>query len=109
MSQKYSFLTGDDMYSIRCGVVHNGRCGDLKHNVARVLFALPGPGTLVNCQMNDAYVYGVVEFCKDFIAIVRKWYRDNESNTYVQANVPRLVQFRPMGLAPYVVGMPLIG
>src|SRR5687767_10127805 len=73
MAQQYSFLTGKDMYSIRCGMVHNGRFGDLKHSVARVLFALPGNATFVNCLVNDAYIYSVEEFCRDFVAVVRKW------------------------------------
>ncbi len=31
LGSEFNFLTGDNLWSIRCGVLHNGRFGDLKH------------------------------------------------------------------------------
>jgi hypothetical protein len=106
LGQEFSFVTGDDLYSMRCGVLHNGRFGDLKHNVARVIFALPdaNANVFINCQMNDAYFYSVVEFCRNFTQAVYNWCEKNKENANLKANIPRLMQYRQGGLAPYVVG-----
>lgn len=93
---------------MRCGVLHNGRFGDLKHNVGRVIFALPGQGTFVNCQANDAYIYSVVDFCRNFTNAVYRWFEANREDEILKANLPRLMQYRPNGLAPYMVGMTVL-
>ena len=95
-------VTADDLYSMRCGVLHNGRFGDLKHSVGRIIFALPGGPTFVNCRANDAYFYSAVEFCGYFTEDVHKWMEKHANDSIVQANMPRLVQYRQGGLAPYV-------
>jgi hypothetical protein len=105
LSDAFSFVTPDDLWSMRCGVLHNGRFGHLKHNVARVIFTMPGqPGTFVNCQFNDTYVYSVVDFCRNFTKCVYEWFERNRTNPVVQANIPRLMQYRPGGLDPYIKG-----
>lgn len=103
--EQFSFVTSDDLWSMRCGVLHNGRFGDLKNSVARVIFALPNSGaSFVNCQMNDAYVYSVVDFCKNVTNAVYHWFEANRGNATVEANIPRLMQYRAGGLAPYILG-----
>jgi hypothetical protein len=104
LGSEFSFLTGDDLYSMRCGVLHNGRFGDLKHNVARVVFALPGTLTRVNCRADDAYIYSVADFCRNFTVAVYKWMEANRGNANVRANLPRLMQYRNGGMPPYIVG-----
>ena len=37
------FVTPDDLYSMRCGVLHNGRFGDLKHSVGRLFLRYLAP------------------------------------------------------------------
>ncbi|RWF68718.1 MAG: hypothetical protein EOS26_26925 [Mesorhizobium sp.] len=102
---KLSYVTADDLYSMRCGVLHNGRFGDLKHNVARVIFAIPGSGaTFVNCLAGDAYIYSVVDFCKVFTDAVHQWAEANKGNATIIANMPRLMQYRVGGLSPYIAG-----
>jgi len=44
----FGYVTPDDLWSMRCGVLHNGRFGDLQHSVARVIFALTNSGMLAN-------------------------------------------------------------
>lgn len=100
----FSFVTPADLWSMRCGVLHNGRFGDMKHRVRRVIFTLPGDFTMINCQLNDAYTYSVVEFCQNFTRAVFDWAEANRENEQMKANLPRLMQYRFGGLAPYVVG-----
>ena len=109
LGSDFGWVTGEDLYSFRCGVSHNGRFGDLKHNVARVVFALPGGGIrLQNGRLNDAYVYSADEFCRNFMNAVRRWYDANKDDCNLAANLDRLVQYRAKGLAPYVIGVPLL-
>jgi hypothetical protein len=101
---KFGYLTPDDLWSMRCGVFHNGRFGDMKHSVARVIFALPGGSTFVNCKADDAYIYSVVDFCRNFTDCVYKWFENNKANHIIAGNIPRLMQYRQGGLPPYLVG-----
>lgn len=104
LGEKFNFITGKDMWSMRCGVLHNGRFGDLKHNVARVIFALPDSGTMINCQINDAYFYSVQEFCSGVTDAAFQWMEANKDNKNIVENLPRLMQYRHDGLPPYVGG-----
>jgi hypothetical protein len=61
-----------------------------------------------NNIINDALNLDVMIFCHDVMDGVRDWLRANQNNAVVQINLARIVQFRPQGLAPYMVGMPLI-
>lgn len=105
---EFSFVTPADLYSMRCGVLHQGRYGDLRHNVSRVVFTPPGHASFTNCQINDAYLYGVVEFCKNMCDAAYVWYEANKANPIIEANIKRMMQYYPEGFAPYVVGMPVI-
>ena len=90
-------LTPEDLYSLRRGVLHNGRFGDLKHSFKQVVFALPNEGqTFVNCIVNDAYLHSVIDFCKRFTAIVHGWMAAHVNDPYIQANLPRLMQYREL-------------
>ena len=107
-SEQFGFINGKDLYSMRCGVLHNGRFGDMKNSVGRVIFALPGLGSFVNCRVNDAYIYSVVDFCRNFTGAVHRWFEANKEHDTLKANLPRLMQYRPDGLEPYLVGMKVL-
>jgi hypothetical protein len=108
LSGAYPLLTGNDIYSLRSGVVHNGRFG--AGNFARVLFTVPNSQGNVfhNNIINDALNLDAVQFCKNFVAAARSWLTHQKTDKNVERNLDRVVQFRPAGLAPYMVGMPLI-
>lgn len=109
LDKRFGFLTAEDLWSMRCGVLHNGRFGDLKHNVARVIFALPGTGmTMVNCRVNDAYVYSVVDFCRNFTEIVYSWAEEHRDHDTYKINIEHLMQYRFGGLSPYFSGITVL-
>jgi hypothetical protein len=108
MESELKFATADDLWSMRCGVVHNGRFGDLKHNVARLLFVPANSrAQFTDCKMNDAYVWSVDTFCSLLTAATARWFEKNKSNPTVQSNLPRLMQWYPNGLKPYIDGIPV--
>lgn len=106
----YPGLTSDDLYSMRCGVVHQGRLGHPKMQYSRVLFTLPNPSRNVFHRgvINDAPNLDAVTFCRDVTDAVARWHAATGAEPNVVANLPRLVRFYAQGLAPYLVGVPLI-
>lgn len=110
LANRYPRITDVDMYSLRCGVVHQGRFGHPQMQYARIIFTIPNAQRNVfhDNILNDALNLDAVTFCNDVIEAARKWFADQHNNPVVTQNAQRLVQFRPRGLAPYVVGIPLI-
>jgi hypothetical protein len=109
MSAKFPNLTADDCFSLRCGVVHQGRFGLVGSQYGRVIFLLPSErrNIWIDCVSNDA-IFSVEPFCREVMAAVRDWFATKENDPIVKANLPRLIRVRPTGLAPYIVGEPLI-
>lgn len=107
---KYPNITDADCWSLRCGVLHQGRCGHAKMQYGRILFTLPNRQNNVfhNNIINDALNLDALLFCRDVISCARLWFDGKQNDPIVQNNLPNLVQLRPQGLAPYMVGMPLI-
>jgi hypothetical protein len=109
LGDEFNYVTPDDLYSMRCGVLHQGRFGGMKHSVARVIFFLPGgPATFTNCKLNDAYAYSVVDFCKNMADAVYRWCEKHKNDQTVQANIPLLMQYRATGFPPYVQGITVL-
>lgn len=105
----FNFLTPEDLYSMRCGVLHNGRFGDMKHNVARVVFVPPmeNGNQVADCRSNDAFLYSVVPFCETVTKAVFDWLEQNREDPFVKVNIERLMQYRN-GLPPHIVGAEVI-
>jgi len=106
----YPMITADDMYSLRCGVIHQGRFGHDKMQYRRILFTLPNPQKNIFHKniLNDALNLDACSFCRDILNSVSQWYAAKQNEPNVQANLPRLLRLYPQGLAPYMVGIPLI-
>jgi hypothetical protein len=106
----YSRLTAEDCYSLRCGMLHQGRMGRPGMQYARVLFTLPNADNnyFHNNILNDALNLDLVTFCRDLMAGAQQWYAARVDNPTIAKNASNLVAYRPLGLAPYMVGMPLI-
>ena len=81
LSLKFPNLTASDCYSLRCGVVHQGRMGLAGSQFGRVIFTLPSRrGTAHNCVINDALQFDAISFCNDVLEVVRKWLETAFSN-----------------------------
>jgi hypothetical protein len=50
----------------------------------------------------------VVQFCRSIIAAAREWSTGRADDQFVQRNLPLLVRYRPDGLPPFSVGIPVI-
>ncbi len=110
LADKYRFLTAEDCYSLRCGVIHQGRFGHGGNTFARVIWTIPNERNIVLHRniMNDAFNLDAVRFCRDVVNAARTCFRAAQDTANVHTNLPRLVTFHPTGLAPYIVGLPVI-
>ncbi len=106
----YPEITSLDLWSLRCGVLHQGRLGHAAMQYGRILFTVPNRnGNFFHRNViNDALNLDAITFCRDVLQCVAVWYAAKQSDIHVQANLPRLLKFRLNGLAPYMVGIPLI-
>lgn len=106
----YPNITDEDCYSLRCGVLHQGRLGHSNMQYGRILFTLPNSQNnyFHNNILNDALNLDAMQFCNDVISCTRLWYDRKKDDPVIKNNLPNLVQLRPQGLAPYMVGVPLI-
>lgn len=105
----FSYITAEDMYSIRCGVLHQGRYGDLKHNISRIIF-LPGNSgqIFIDCKISDAYIYSTQEFCSKICLAAYEWHKKNKNNINILNNSYRLMQYRIGGFEKYIKGLTVI-
>lgn len=108
LGREFGYVTPEDLWSMRCGVLHSGRFGDMDHQVERVIFMLPGAATFQNVRFNDVYYYSLVDFCRNFTAAVENWFESNKDDETVKANLPRLMQYRFGGFPPYVSGTTVV-
>jgi hypothetical protein len=109
----YPELTGDDLYCLRCGVVHQGTFGHPGMQYDRVIFTVGGRIRVHRNRMKFGPGKSVLSldaehFCRDVVAQASNWFARKQNDQIVAANMPKLFQFRPQGLAPYIVGAPLI-
>jgi hypothetical protein len=104
LAAKLSFLSADDCYSLRCGVVHQGKFGDRLTQYDRPLFVLPSNAVFMNCKVarpdGEFYLTSAAEFCLVMIAAVRQWFAAKGQDGVVKANLPNLMQYHPTGYGP---------
>jgi hypothetical protein len=111
----YPQISSLDIYSLRCGVVHQGTSEHARMQYSRIVFTLPNPQGIV-MQSGAISATGGVPilavdaclFCRNLMDGVFRWYSAKRSDPSVKANMPRLLQFRPNGFPPHLIGLPLI-
>lgn len=105
------FLDGESCYYFRCSMLHQGSTNHPRDRYSRIIFLEPGNSGMVlhNNILNEALNIDVRIFCEDVCAAVERWWATASSQPAFQANIARFVTRHPNGLAPYIVGVPVIG
>jgi len=101
-------MTANDMYRLRCGVLHQGRMGHKNLRYRRVAFAVPlffHKNFLPNRAKPEVLNLSIGLFCKDVVESVQAWDTAHANDPIVQRNLSRLVQYHPNGLHPYLEGV----
>lgn len=108
LAAKFNNITAEDMYRLRCGVVHQGRFGHPRMQYSRIIFTLPGPNHFHNNIFDDALNLDARTFCLDILSVVKAWYDAHAADQIVAENSSKLLQYRPNGLLPYMFGVAVI-
>jgi hypothetical protein len=130
LSNRFNNLTDVDAYQLRCGVMHQGHFGDHpRRNYDRIIFIGQNPNIryradiVVTISPDVAFGGMSVEelrlsgrilhleaefFCRTISDAVRTWAIAKADDPNVKTNLPKLVRYRPYGMPPYIVGVPLI-
>jgi hypothetical protein len=104
-------LSGDACYRFRCSLLHQGSTQHPKSPYSRIIFIEPGATTNVVHYgvMNDALCIDVPSFCREVIAGAKLWLDHVAGTEPYTTNHDRFVRRHENGLAPYIVGVPVIG
>ena len=104
-------MTGEVCYRFRCSLMHQGSTQNPKSPFSRILFVEPGAarGVIHNCIADDVLIIDVPLFCKEIIGATRDWLDQVEQTPKFLGNYNRFAHRHASGLAPYVVGAPVVG
>lgn len=107
-------LGGLDCFRLRGGVVHRADFrGHPYFDATHVLFTTPESGssmhgfTIGNGEKSAA-MFDLKTFCDAMITAARRWFQDNQNDPKVTENLKNLISFRPNGVSPFVVGLPVV-
>lgn len=108
MSVKVVFLSGEDLYALRCALVHQGS-GDIDQQKARrfltqVQFVFPddvSSGTLHLFRNDKTLFVQVDRLVFDICNATESWLAAKESHPEVQVRAMKLAQFRPISSIPF--------
>lgn len=105
------FLDGENCYYFRCSMLHQGSTQHPRGRYSRIIFVEPDSSGNIfhNNVMNDALNIDVRIFCEDLCWAAEHWWQGATTQPNVLANLPHFVARHPTGLAPYIVGLPVIG
>jgi len=104
------YLNGQNCYLFRCSMLHQGSASNLRGGYSRILFIEPGATTsILHCNvMDNALNIDVRIFCNAMIAGALRWLNSVGGTPRFTRNYGRFVRRYPSGLAPYIVGIPVI-
>ena len=117
LKDRYPELTGDDIWNLRCGVVHEGKFGHKKMQFHRIIWSIGSAQGFTLHRNRMTNIGGLSEnvlqldaeiFCNDLISGSHDWYDTLVDNEMVNARSGSLIRLHPDGYAPYVVGVPII-
>lgn len=103
-------LKGEDCYALRCSLLHQGRTTHRSSSFSRVLFTYPHTSgtTLHNNFIEGALNLDIPLFCNRVLKAVERWKTEVENTENYQRNIANSIRIHPNGLAPFIVGHPLI-
>ena len=118
MEPRFGSFDADDCWALRGGVIHNAMLSKHPKNTRGRLLLMPPNDSqnivheLVVRNCGDPPESGlqlyIPQFCEMMIEVATEWYEAEADNPIVQQNLPDLVRYRPEGMAPYMVGLPVI-
>lgn len=103
-------LKGEDCYALRCSLLHQGKTTHTGSSFSRILFTYPNQSRSIfhNNSIEGALNLDIPLFCKRVLKAVERWQTEIENTTNYKRNIANAIRIYPNGLAPFIVGIPLI-
>lgn len=103
-------FTGEECYYYRCAMLHQARSTHDKSAFSRVMFVEPrSTSTVIHYGiLNDALTIDLPSFCREITQGYRDWVAVAQSDAIYTQNMANTMQRHAGGLAPYIVGVPVI-
>jgi hypothetical protein len=103
----------EECWSLRCGMTHQGKMDIANGGAGRVVFTIEHnrirvDGVTLQSGESSAYAFDAEYWCRRWVSAIREWYIVAQHNPIVRRNMQELMQLRPFGLHPFLVGQPLI-
>ena len=110
VASRMSLISADDCYNLRCGLVHQGRLGQMPGSVNQVVFLLPNAiiSNFSNNRFDNTYMYAVVDFCKDMVGASCDWWIENSNNSVVLHNSESVLKLHRSGYGNSIQGVPVL-
>lgn len=110
LSHRYELLSGEMIYNLRCGVIHQGIFDHKKLPFEGIVFTLPEEGgNIFHENISNGYLnLDAKTFCEDVCNAVLEWQNKNAGNVFVKRNLKSLFSYYPTGFHPHFVGMPVM-
>ncbi|TWU04314.1 hypothetical protein [Stieleria varia] len=108
VAPKYDgMFNGSNCYAFRCAALHQGKAEHKDLGYCRIIFLAPLENR--TCIMhknvlNNALNLDLVTFCKDVVAGVRYWMKEQSDCANFQNNMASFLKRHEGGLLPYVNG-----
>ena len=104
-----NWLTGKEMYTLRCNLLHQGTANLQKHKYSRIVFQEPNQYRYVdNMVIGDILIINVETFCSHIINGIIEWYNSAEHSPEFLRNYSKMIRRHPDGLSPMISDVPVI-
>ncbi|MCK0168421.1 hypothetical protein MWU52_12725 [Jannaschia sp. S6380] len=103
-------FTGAECYYYRCAMLHQARSTNAYSAFSRVLFVEPKSTSvwMHYNTINDALLIDLPSFCHEVTQGYRDWIAAVQENDNFRKNMASTMQRHREGLAPYIIGVPVI-
>ncbi len=105
-------FSGQECYGFRCAMLHQGRSQRSGDKYRHIMFVEPGhPNYGIHyCIVGgEALLIQIDEFIGEMLTGCELWLQQVEDTDPFRLNYEQFARHHPLGLAPYVVGTPVIG
>ncbi|MCZ4340417.1 hypothetical protein O4H52_02275 [Sphingomonadaceae bacterium G21617-S1] len=114
---RFDVLSDEDVWSLRCGVVHEGAFGNKDKTFDRVIFCGDGhqgimsvhDSTINGVHYDRLLIIGATLFCEKIIESAFSWFEKNRGSPNVKANLWKLVGTYSEGIPPLIGGVTCVG
>jgi len=107
---KNIYIKPDEMYRLRCAVLHQNRSTHEKIKYNQIIFTTPECNVHVHaCHLGDALSLDIESFCNEMIESVESWLKEYAADTNFLQNEKLCLKLHPNGILPYISGVPVYG